>query len=122
MPPTTEPSARLALILAVALPVFSISSRTVTDGWPHPWSHLWIAATVAIALWVRRLLHRVTSENGWNWHLYFLAAAATAAVLAAGWEIADRSGPDAAAALVLVIVAGAVLATEASHLRGPSST
>lgn len=119
VPRPAEPSRGLAVVLAVALPVFSISSRAVTDSWAHPWSHLWITATAAVALWVRSILHRVTSDTGWNWHLYFLAAAVATGVLAVGWEITDRTGPDGAAALVLVIAAGAVLAGEAAHLHDP---
>lgn len=108
-------------MLAVSLPVFSVAARTVTDGWTHPWSHLWIPATLAVALEVRRLLHRYPSypTTEVHWHLYFLAAGGATAIVAAG-AVFNRSptGLLDPLGVAATAVAGCLVVTkELTHLQ-----
>ena len=120
-PPAADRPSRAPWVLAVALPVFSVAARTVTDGWSHPWSHLWIPATVAVALEVRRLLHRAApaADIGAEWHLYFLAAGTATTLLATGWELdgGAAGGFDRVGVAAVAFAAVAVARAEVAHLR-----
>jgi len=108
-------------VLAVALPVFALSARTVTDAWAHPWSHLWILVTLAVALEIRRLLHRHPASSGTevHWHLYFLVAGGVTAILAVGHEInrSPAGALDPIGVAGIAVVACLVAVKEAKHMR-----
>lgn len=120
MSPPAPPNPRVAWVLAVALPVFVASARTVTAPWSHPWSHLWIPAALAVGVEVRRLLHRYPRAAGADrWHLYFLAAGGLATVTAVATVLNRRPGGELDPIGIAAIAVGGclIVADELAHLR-----
>lgn len=116
MQPVDGPSLGWARIVALALPLFALSSHSVTSTWPHPWLHLWILGTVLVALRTRRTLHAMRSPVGWNWHLYFLAAAAGAGFVGAWWLFSGRDAIDGLSAIGLMALGAVLCRSEMAHL------
>lgn len=114
----TDSSAPWSVVLALALPLFVVSSRLVAEPLRHPWSHVWVVAAVGLALEVRRLLHRWRpSASGWNWHLYFLAMSLATIAGSTPWELLRSGAVDMAMSAALIVVALAVGLSELRHLR-----